>query len=431
MMSLVTLTEYMFNKLKKFKYWLIGLLIPVAFAAELVTAPPIDEGITAATAIKEQIEGKTEDEQHTIVADEFQKSWDLPKQRMTAQHADYEIEVTKIEKTSDGIAVFAKAWTPDGKQLGFGKDGTVEIERFLFHDPSYLVQDGTSFEVTDPLNGYSHFEKNYKEDPKQFIMDILSLTIADKQEKFIDSNIKIGKIGNTTSIFWPDEQGAPSQSSVDGRIFAVVANQTWTDKRNEAGTGASPSATSNICIFIDEDTTEDKWDAMYRCVFLFDTAPLPDSEDVSAVSFSARLNAAPIDTYTSAPREYTFVTSNPASDITLVGSDYAIAKWGTTELTDTRVDISALSNQGWATTTMNSAGISNVSKTATSSFSIRMDLDFDDASDSWEGNKEAGVNFYQADSGGSSTANSPRLTVEHAEGEPPAVGEEYTSFFGF
>ena len=54
---------------------------------------------------------------------------------------DLDIEIIgDIKEIDGGIELFAKAWK-DGKQLGFGKDGSVEIERFRFFNPPFLVGD--------------------------------------------------------------------------------------------------------------------------------------------------------------------------------------------------------------------------------------------------------------------------------------------------
>ena len=47
----------------------------------------------------------------------------------------------KIEEIEGGIQIFAQAWNLDGTQVGFGKDGTVDIERFQIINPPILVPD--------------------------------------------------------------------------------------------------------------------------------------------------------------------------------------------------------------------------------------------------------------------------------------------------
>jgi hypothetical protein len=52
----------------------------------------------------------------------------------------FDIEIVKTKAIEGGVEVFIKAWK-DGKQVGFGKDGTVEIERVRLFNPPILVAD--------------------------------------------------------------------------------------------------------------------------------------------------------------------------------------------------------------------------------------------------------------------------------------------------
>ena len=56
-------------------------------------------------------------------------------------HGAYDIEVVSMEAIDGGVAVFARAWDKSGQQIGFGKQGTVDIERFLIYNPPILVPD--------------------------------------------------------------------------------------------------------------------------------------------------------------------------------------------------------------------------------------------------------------------------------------------------
>ena len=51
-----------------------------------------------------------------------------------------QIKVQSISKIEGGVEVFARAWR-EGQQLGFGTDGSVEIERFRIFNPPVLVPD--------------------------------------------------------------------------------------------------------------------------------------------------------------------------------------------------------------------------------------------------------------------------------------------------
>lgn len=102
-----------------------------------------------------------------------------------------------------GIELFAKAWKGD-KQLGFGKDGSVEIERFRIFNPPILVDDPNGDivrEWTDEKTGELK-QRKLREDPIEAIRQTVAhnVKIVGKE----NAQIVIGKIGNTTSTFYPD-----------------------------------------------------------------------------------------------------------------------------------------------------------------------------------------------------------------------------------
>src|SRR3990167_3637881 len=77
------------------------------------------------------------------------KSQEIGKLNLTGEYSNFQyglrIEIiSKVEAIevggSHGIELFAKAWK-NGKQMGFGKDGSVEIERFRIFNPPILVDD--------------------------------------------------------------------------------------------------------------------------------------------------------------------------------------------------------------------------------------------------------------------------------------------------
>ena len=56
---------------------------------------------------------------------------------------DYHIEVQSITQIPEGVRIFARAWQ-GSEPVGFGTDGSVEIERFNFINPPVMVPDGTT-----------------------------------------------------------------------------------------------------------------------------------------------------------------------------------------------------------------------------------------------------------------------------------------------
>jgi len=86
----------------------------------------------------------------------------------------YEIEITDVNIIDGGIEVFARAWK-NGAQLGFGTDGSVDIERFRIFNPPILVPDvggDVIREWTNLVTG-EVLANTFREDPEEAIMQTL------------------------------------------------------------------------------------------------------------------------------------------------------------------------------------------------------------------------------------------------------------------
>src|SRR3990167_9197591 len=99
--------------------------------------------------------------------------------------ADYDIEVVKTRAIPNGVEIFARAWNPDGTQIGFGPDGTIDVERFVFINPPILVSDpnGDIVREWNDINTGLPKQRKLREDPTQAILNSLSHTISLKKEK--------------------------------------------------------------------------------------------------------------------------------------------------------------------------------------------------------------------------------------------------------
>src|SRR3990167_7351815 len=92
--------------------------------------------------IRDLLENKTGKEKANIKGQEIAKQVvSVARTNVKSSGADFDIEVVETKAIEGGVEVFARAWTPDGKQVGFGKDGSVDLERFVFINPPILVVD--------------------------------------------------------------------------------------------------------------------------------------------------------------------------------------------------------------------------------------------------------------------------------------------------
>ena len=143
-----------------------------------------------------------------------------------------------METIDGGVQVFARAWDANG-QIGFGSDGTVEIERFIIINPPILVPDENGDierTTTDSLTGQT-WTFTYREDPQEALLQSLEHIIEVKQQKFGDEKIVADKVGNTTTTIYPDAH--PESTSVDGYAAFDAYQDTWA---NIHGATASASA---------------------------------------------------------------------------------------------------------------------------------------------------------------------------------------------
>ena len=348
------------------------------------------------TDIRSELEGKTAAEKANI------KGEALASRKACGSHTDkasgITMEITGIEKIEGGVQVFAKAWK-DGEQLGFGEDGSVEIERFRIFNPPILVPDenGTIIsEYTSETTGKHHVFR-YREDPTEALRQVVAQIAGEVGKK--GTQIEEGKVGRTTSTFYPD--ASPETTSVDGYVtqrggtYATVQADTVGDTANDSGTGAEVNNLKTGATYY-----------VYRAFFLFDTSSIPDSDTISSAVFSAygfSVGNADSDSMS-------VVASTPASNTALVLADFD--QVGTTKFA-TDIPLGSWNTAGYNDFTLNGSGVAAVTKTGISKFALRMAKDI-------SATQPTGLNYaemYMAEQSG--TTNDPKLVVVHAAGSVP------------
>jgi len=334
---------------------------------------------------------------------------------------DIEIEIIgDIEKIEGGIQLFAKAWK-DGKQLGFGKDGSVEIERFRFFNPPILVDDVNGdivreWEAKNIETGIKETkQRKLKYDPDEVIKRILEQTVELVGKE--NTKIIIGKIGYTTSIFYP---AAGANSPVDGRLNET--GTSWADNRAAEEAGSVGVTTSNDVIVQSEYTAVNK--PISRCAFCFNTAAL-STEDISSATLSIYSSKNGNNSETKYPADLAVVSVDLDSTDDLIAADYAIANWGSTRFTASDYDLGTfIASVGYKNFTLNSAGVLNILKTGVSQFGIRAASDIDNNTPT--AGRSYGLGYYADETG---TAKDPKLVVEHEAAPEPDHGSQPVIWF--
>ena len=327
---------------------------------------------------------------------------------------DLEIEIIDLKAIGGAVELFARAWE-NGKQLGFGKDGSVEIERFIIHNPPILVDDpnGTIIREWTEKDGTIK-QRKLREDPKEAILQSLAHTISVVGKD--GANIVKGKVGNTTSTFYPDAD--PETTSMDGDVFRSGTNETWATMRDGAGTG-DDGAIRNPQINARLETGTSGYSTLARSIILFDTSSIPDTDTIDSATMSVYGATDSANNWT-IDFAINIYTSTPASNTAIATADYI--QVGTTAQATARV-FSAFSASAYNDFVLNATGLGNISKTGITKFGMRIVHDADNTEPTFEASKDCLIKANSADQTG--TANDPKLVVVHS-----AVAT-HRGFFGF
>jgi hypothetical protein len=351
------------------------------------------------------LENKTKEEKVLIKSDEIIKT----KFKGDYQDGDYKVKVHKVEKIDGGIQIYAQAWQGD-KQFGFGEFGHIDIERFKIYNPPVLIDNPNGEIIREWRDEISNEIKQRKlswnpiESIKQSLLHTIQLSGK------LNTQIIKGEIGKTVATFYPDAD--PESTSVDGYARGGSNGSTslsFSALRAEAGDVANDSGTNTACGRLKSSTTTDEFSEMNRSFFLYDT---------SAIENNAKIKSGILSLYGQVKYNQlgdigtSLVSSNPASNVALVASDFP--NIGSTEFSTT------ITYANWSTTayndfSLNSSGLANISKTGISKFGTRSDWDLNNSfGGSWGSELLSATQCWTADQTG--TAQDPKLVVTYLRG---------------
>ena len=339
------------------------------------------------------------------------------------QNAYYGIDtqiIGEVKEIQGGIEFFAKAWK-NGKPLGFGKDGSVEIERFRIFNPPILINafDGDIIqEFTNEITKIKKIRK-LKENPTEAIRQSLAHTIGLVSKE--NSKIIKGKIGNTTSTFYPD--ASVETTSVDGYTQVNAVDETWATIHDRAdGTLANDSDANQPCSGVRCSATSNQFQRMERAMYLFDTSAIPDGDTISSAILSLCSQTKWV--ITALKVNINIYASTPASNTAIATGDFD--QYGTTAFS------TQITYDNWAADgtyndfTLNASGLTAISKTGISKFGSRDSLyDAPNSAPTWSSGDGAVLYSYTADNAG--TTNDPKLVVVHTT--PITVKGEFFQLF--
>ncbi len=261
------------------------------------------------------------------------------------------ISIESIKKIEGGVEIFARAWR-NGKRVGFGSDGTVEIERFHIYNPPYKASDGTTRIDTVTLPSGKQKElvvDNLIEDPVAAIKRDLAHTIHVVAKD--DKKIVTGKVGNTTSTFTPPSSGF--SKGVD------AAHPTWAEVHDATTAETSYSTGNNLFTYCGKRATVYE---CYRVFTNFDSSALGDTDTISSATISY-YGAGPYGVNRSVN-----VYGSTAS-VPIVNDDFDAVD--TVAQSDTAIALADWGTGAYEDFVLNATGIGNVSKTGTTKFVLR------------------------------------------------------------
>lgn len=221
---------------------------------------------------------------------------------------------------------------------------------------------------------------------------------------------------DTTSTFMPDPD--VESTSCDGVSGFTGADLSWADVHDPADGNDTSDTIVGGGVQLSSSATTDTWGSIYREFQLFDTSPIPDTDNISAATLGSYVNAVS-DSFTLGLE---VVGCTPASNTAIVNADYD--QVGTTEYASERA-LSGLTTTAYNTAALNATGIAAIDKGGITKIALRLSADLDNSPPTWIADSLSSVNISTADEAG--TTQDPYLEVVHAA---PAAGQPAIKRFG-
>lgn len=338
---------------------------------------------------------------------------------ITTQKGAYQIQIVNTEKIEGGVQVFARVWK-NGSQIGFGDDGTVDIERFRIFNPPILVPDpnGTIVLLQESpapwrIKEFPDKELRYREDPQAAVIDVITQNLTAMKNIHSAEKIELGKIGNTTSTFYPDANA--ESTSVDGNARFLGTAAVWATLIGKNGTQADDTSGANGIRWQisggGATGAASTFDVLYRSFTYFDTSAISDSDTITSATWSLYIDAL-TDEFSVDPT-MTLMGATLGSNTAVVAGDFQGTFSNQTEYATAKSysDFSLSSYEDYA---LNATGVAAVSKTSITKIGVRFVNDVTGGTTPQQASaaREFWVIGVAADAAG--TTQDPKLVVEHS-----------------
>lgn len=150
-------------------------------------------------------------------------------------------KILRMDAIPGGVSFLVQTWK-NGKQLGFGADGSVDIERFRFFNAPFLVDDPNGNILREVRTEEGQImERVLREDPIAALLE--SLAHSSNFAGIEQASIKKGKVGNTTSTIFASYDAyflpagaadfAASRALTTAAVDSTTANLLGVGVRND------------------------------------------------------------------------------------------------------------------------------------------------------------------------------------------------------
>jgi len=320
------------------------------------------------------------------------------------------IQVIHKNLIPGGVEVFARVWQ-GSTQIGFGQDGSVDIERFKILNPPDLVNDSSStikmIRPRQELDGgvvIPEAIRTLRKDPDKALLISLEQIVRAKQHAYIGSNIIVGKIGNTTTTIYPHSSDGYVRHEQDVG-FSLARDAS-------VGTAVVTTATSLFTRVYQRTTSQFR---LERINLSFDTTSIGSDQTVTGATLS--LTPSTLLQSGGTVSDGTIVIwGNQSSNTTLNVADWQpYDSPGVFTPISGKVSYSAQSVGSPTDFVLTDFSRIWTSGTENTKLVVTTDDDQQDTPPSW-GSGEKYMYYFYHSTEVSGTVNDPRLVVEHEAG---------------
>ena len=210
----------------------------------------------------------------------------------------------------------------------------------------------------------------------------------------------VNTVSASTLLVYPTEDAYPERN--------VAAGESWASLRGGAGTGVGATTTVDAVLYT--YSSSNKWNIIRRGAIIFNTSALTADATISSAKIGLNFTQVQDEIVTHKVGITKFVI-----DGGIDAADYN--NFEDTLLTDELALADIVLDGNYDNFTVNSLGISNISKTGLSGFFVRIDADYTNVEPSpWAASKNIRGKFTDSSSAGS---DDPFIEIEYTTGSPP------------